>query len=120
MLFPISKRADPESVFRSKIFLSTTPGPFVLHIYVCVHVFSRLSTSVWGHMATYVNMHLEARRVSLSGSLLSFLSQYLSPNTEVASAASPNSQPAPGPISASHLVLEIGFQAYLTFLCGCW
>lgn len=107
-------------MFRSKIFLSTTPDLFVLHIYVCVHVFPRVSASVWGHMATYITMRLEARRVSLSGSLLSFPSQYLSPNTEVASAASPNSQPAPGPISASHLVLEIGFQAYLTFLCGCW
>lgn len=60
-------------------------------------------------------MHLEASRVSLSGSLLSFRSQYLSPNAEVASAASPNSQPAPGPETASHLVVEIGFQGYLTF-----
>lgn len=88
---------------------------------MCVYMWFHM----WAHLcrdtcATYITMHLEARRVSLSGSLLSFLSQYLSPNTEVASAASPNSQPAAGPISASHLVLEIGFQAYLTFFCGCW
>lgn len=117
MLFRISKRVDPESVFRIKIVLSTAPDPFVLHVYVCVHVFPCVSASVWGHMCNI-------REYAFGGQpclpLLSSPSRYLSPNTEVASAASPNSQPAPGPETASHLVLEIGFQAYLTFLCACW
>lgn len=117
MVFPISKRADPGSVFRIKIFLSTTPDPFVLHVYVCVSMCERICVGTHGNIREYA---FGGQMCLPQWFLLSFLSQHLSPNTEVASAASSNSQPAPGPVSASHLVLEIGFQAYLTFLCGCW